>query len=263
MRRVFCALVAAAALSIGLTAQIRPTSQEADRIQKETEQRAQKRAEELAFRSAVLLGTLNPDADRAIRRWAVAVRDWKKERNAGAAPLVAEGVLFDCLSRLHGIVTSQIATEKPVTYAADFAANRRGHAVKAFKAALDIERDLTEARFRHARLRAADDPRARQELETLSDGSFGVVSYLAAISRAEAARGLGDADGARRWYGRAAELRPRSAAPQIALASLGQPRSLPFDTFETSDPYYSYPCTVLTEPVGAELARRAAAVTIK
>ena len=31
---------------------------------------------------------------------------------------------------------------------------------------------------------------------------------------------------------------------------------MPFDTLDHTDPYYSYPCVVLTAPVDAELSRR-------
>lgn len=264
MGRFLFGLIVAAGIGAGLAAQIR--SPQDDR-QRAIEDFARKKADEMAALNASRLGFLSQDGNLAIRRWDEAVRQWKQEKGAGAGPRLAEGVLFDCLSRFHGVLTAMVSSEPregglnydPGTVQAE----RPARAAKAFEAALEADPTLAEARFRRARLRAAKDARARSELETLASGSPGVFSYLAAISRAETARELEDHDGARRWYTRAAELMPGAPAPQLGLASLAPPRPLPFETFLVSDPYYSYPCTVLTEPVGAELSTRVAAVIIK
>src|SRR4051812_31917091 len=98
---------------------------------------------------------------------------------------------------------------------------------------------LIEARFRDARIRADKDHDARTQLEQLSDAT-GLIAYLAAMSRAETARALEDASGARRWYERAAVLFPNAPAPRVGLAAFTGD-AVPFD------------CVVVTEPVRAQL----------
>src|SRR5580765_2396721 len=44
----------------------------------------------------------------AFTRWSEAAKGWKKEPRAGAAPLLAEGVLFDCLGRLPGVAMGPV-----------------------------------------------------------------------------------------------------------------------------------------------------------
>ena len=118
-----------------------------------------------------------------------------------------------------------------------------------------MDSGLVEARFRDARIRARQDADARAQLEQLSSET-GVIGYLSAISRAEAARDLGDLNGARRWYEFAIARVPGAPAPHFGLASVLPATPVPFEALSSTDAYYSYPCVVLTEPVAAELSRR-------
>src|SRR5262245_27934666 len=52
---------------------------------------------------AATTGSMSPEGWLAFYRWNDAALVWKKEKDAGAAPLLAEGVLFDCLGRLQGV----------------------------------------------------------------------------------------------------------------------------------------------------------------
>jgi hypothetical protein len=258
MRTLLLALVVSAAIGLVLSAQgsVRPPGA----VVAEAEQRVKDLAlnaygPELADHSKVIMGTLSADEARPLRRWDRVVQEWKKEKGAGAGPLLAEGVLFDCLSRLHGILTPVLSSETPVPYFLDLAAERPKRASKAFQAALKIDPGLTEARFRDARIRARKEVGARTQLEQLSNET-GTLGYLAAMSRAEMARAVDDVTGALRWYERAIALAPGAPAPHFGLAALSAGPAVPFDALQHTDSYYSYPCVVLTEPVGAELSRR-------
>ena len=88
--------------------------QGAQETQQLLENTARTKAEELgASVKGTALGFLGPDASRTITRWDLTVRQWKREKGAGAAPLLAEGVLFDCLGRLQGVRTPQLSSELP------------------------------------------------------------------------------------------------------------------------------------------------------
>jgi hypothetical protein len=250
MRALPFAMVVALSVGTRLEAQ---TAAETREMQERVRKTAQTKSEELSDRvRATTLGTLSPEAE-----WNQAVTKWKSEKNAGAGPLLAEGVLFDCLGRLQGVKTRLLTSEDPVPYFADLAAQRPARAARAFDAALKIDPALIEARMRAARIRAAKDPRAALELERLAEAPIrGPFAYIAAISRAEAARARDDKAGARRWYDRAVVLDPRSAAAAIALSSLHPGPAIAFAQINSDDLYYTYPCTVLTATIRDALSER-------
>ena len=226
--------------------------------QKRVEELAQRTAEEMArFAKGWQVGTLHPEAFQAFYRWGEAVRLWKKEKGAGAAPLLAEGVLFDCLSRLQGVKTP--GSEEEGGGRLDILeAKRPARAAKAFDAALKIDPHLIEARMRAARIRAPKDSRAALELERIAgDRTDSAFSYLAAISRAAVAHGQYDSVTALAWYERALALYPRSTAAAIAISALRPAERLAFAAFAADDLYYSYPCTILTPDVASALVERA------
>jgi tetratricopeptide (TPR) repeat protein len=194
-----------------------------------------------------------------------AIKLWKKEPRAGAAPLLAEGVLLDCLGRLQGVTTRLVSTEVPLPPPFTAVAERRpSRAARAFDAALKIDPHLIEARMRAARIRAPSDSDAVLELERVTEDQTGSpFPYLAAISRAEVALAQKDSPAAIRWYQRALELNPRSSAATIALSVLTPGAPLVFDTLDTTDLYYTYPCRVLTSEVDAALAERVRTVVLK
>lgn len=231
---------------------------QAGEIQKRVEDLALSRAEELAMRvRGTTLGRLSPEADRAVLRWELAVREWKGERGAGAAPLLAEGVLFDCLGRLEGVRTTLLRGEQARPYFADLAAARPGRAAKAFEAALRLDPGLVEAQFRLARIRAPRDSKALQVLEQLAASATLVpIGYLAALSRAELSRDRGDTATAIRWYDQALSLFSGSTAATIALGSLRPNTAVSLAERDRADPHYSYPCTILSAHVAAGLGER-------
>lgn len=255
MRGPLLVTVLGAGLWLVLSAQVRPPESVITDAEQRVREQAALRGEALLGRSKVVMGTLNTAEDHALRRWDRIVQAWKRERGSGTAPLLSEGVLFDCLSRLHGILTGVLSSEESVPYFLDLAARRPRRASKAFQAALKVDPHLTEARFRDARIRADKDLDARAQLEQLS-GETGLIAYLAAMSRAETARNLKDDAGARRWYARAVVLFPNAPAPRVGLAALTPGTAVSFHTLDPTDPYYSYPCVVLTPSVDAELSRR-------
>ncbi len=259
MRTRSVALVLIVGIDLVLFAQvpIRPPGSVSSEAAQRVESEALLYGEKLADRSKVVMGTLNPTETRAFRKWDLVAQTWKREKGVGAAPLLAEGVLFDCLSRLHGVLTFVLRSEMAVEYFLDLAAERPRRADRAFQAALKIDPHLTEARFRDARIRAERDLDARKQLEQLTEEP-GMIGYLAAMSRAETALALKDTGGARHWYERAVSLSPTAPSPRIGLAALSPGRPVPFDALDRTDSYYSYPCVVLTQPVDAELSRRIA-----
>jgi tetratricopeptide (TPR) repeat protein len=227
------------------------------------EERARKSAEKhaegvLPRAMATTVGALNADANSAFRRWDEAVKLWKKEKNAAAAPLLAEGVLLDCLGRMQGVRTQLVSNEKHVPPPfINQSQPRPGLAAKLFDAALKIDPRLTEARMRVARIRGADNADAMRTLEAVAEApDGGSVAYLAAVNRAEAARKRDELAIATKWYERALALHPGSAAATIGLMSLRPPSSVAFEQLDADDPYYSYPCRVLTPEVQAGLAER-------
>ncbi len=96
-----------------------------------------------------------------------------------------------------------------------------------------------------------------RELENLAEGSDdSPFTYLAAVSRAEAARAMRDRPGAVTWYLRALEIYPRSAAAAIGLAGLDPDGPMAFENVDTRDLYYAYPCTILTAEIHKALSNR-------
>jgi tetratricopeptide (TPR) repeat protein len=256
MRAFLCALLVAASSGASVEGQLPPqtVTQEA---QKRVEDLAQRTAEEMArFARGWQVGQLHPEAVQAFSRWNAAVQLWKKEKSAGAAPLLAEGVLFDCLSRLQGVKTLGFKDEGPGRLDI-LEARRPARAAKAFDAALTIDPRLVEARLRAARIRASENSRAAVELEKIAnDPTSYPYSYLSAISRAAVAHAQSDSVTALAWYERALALHPRSTAAAIAVSALRPAQPLPFEALAVDDLYYSYPCSILTPAVAGALAER-------
>lgn len=203
-------------------------------------------------------GVLSDDAARAFIRWDATTSRWKREREAGAAPHLAEGVMWDCLSRMGGVVTPpMVSAESGGGFAEEKERARPIFAVKAFDLALKLDSTLIEAQFRRARILAATDADAAKDLERLAGrGTDTTIEYLSAISRAETAVRQKETAIAVQWYEGAQMLYPRSAAAAIGLSLLVPTRDVAVDELDATDPYYRYPCRVLTAAVDRELTRR-------
>jgi hypothetical protein len=261
-RASLCVVLAALSSRASVDAQLPP--QGLPQVQKQVDDFAAREAEKLALLAKVQVGTLNPEVDAAFRRWDEAVRLWLQEKGAGAAPLLAEGVMFDCFGRLQGVRTSLLRTEGPLGEFDELAALRPARAAKAFDAALRIDPHLIEARMRAARIRAATDARAALDLEHIaSDQSGSPFSYLAAVSRAAVAHAHHDAETAIYWYERSLALNPRSTAATIGLSTLKPAAVLPFEALDSKDLYYTYPCRVVTADVSTALVERMRRVVLK
>jgi tetratricopeptide (TPR) repeat protein len=260
---VLCAVIVAASSGEGVDAQAPPLTV-TQQATKEAEELAQRVAEEAArFAKGWQVGQLHPEAAQAFYRWEAAVQLWKKEKSAGASPLLAEGVLFDCLSRLKGVKTLGFKNEGPGRLDI-LEAKRPARATKAFDAALKIDPHLIEARVRAARIRAQEDSRAAVQLETIAnDAAKYPFAYLSAVSRAAVAHAKSDSVTALAWYERALALNPRSTAGAIAISALNPARPVSFEALGTDDLYYSYPCTILTPDVAGALAERIRKVALK
>ncbi|MEZ5319084.1 MAG: hypothetical protein R2752_16910 [Vicinamibacterales bacterium] len=187
MRKHRAAVVAAFLLGASLTArpahaQVLPPVTARPGIQELTETHAEELAKALELRVyGTMTGNLHPEVQATITHWAAAVRDWEREPDAGAAPRLAEGVLFDCLGRMTGVRTLPLSIEENRPFFLDLADARPGRAVKAFDEALKLDPTMVEARFRADRIRASSDPDAARDLEQLAqDGSMPLLAYLAA-----------------------------------------------------------------------------------
>lgn len=247
----------------GAQAQSPPTT----RQQQERQDFANRLATEWALKvgdlsKGVIVGTLTDEVAASFLRWESAVRTWKDVQGAGASPYLAEGVLFDCLGRMTGVRTPVLRGEKSTPFFFDLADGRPGRAVEAYERALLRDPNLHEARFRAARIRAKSDAAAARTLEGLaSDPANALLAYLAAVSRAEVAVVKSDLALAAVWYERARAIHPASAAAAIGLASVSPVQSIGFAEIDGNDPYYLYPCRILTKEVDEQLAARIRAVT--
>lgn len=244
-------------LGAGANTQVRLPQGQSTGGQSAVETFIEARAEELRTHAeSTRLGRLSLEDERSFYILGLVVRDWKNERGAGVAPLMAEGVLLDCLSRLRGVRGFPLVSGRSMFWTGDYASQHGSNAAKAFDAALKIDPNQVEARMRRARIRGTNDARARAELEAVAnDASGSPLSYLAAVSRGVIAHRTGDSDTAVRWYERARALHSRSTAAAVGLRALGaDARSL--QGLDADDLYYTYPCTVLTPGVHAELVQR-------
>jgi len=258
-RALVFSLVAALTVGGGAVTAERQSAEELNKIRAYVEALVLRESEVAgATMKGFARGVLSDAAVREFHRWDTTNVLWKRERGAGAAPHLAEGVMWDCASRLQGVVTQPIWSAEPAGWDDEKREKARpGLAVKAFERALKEDSTLVEAQFRRARIRAATDAKALETLEKLAAGEAGlVIPYLAAISRAEIAAKHGEPAIAIQWYERAIALHPRSVAATIALSVLRPTAGINLDQLDPSDPYYRYPCRVLTAAVDAELTRR-------
>jgi hypothetical protein len=207
-------------------------------------------------------GNLHPDGQVAMRQWAIVVWDWQRERNAGPAAWLAEGVLLDCRRRMSGLYTSfgfGLAVDRRLQTLAFIGTDR---VADLFEKALALDPGLIEARFRAAGIRAQEDPTAVTQLEQLASSEANPeVAYLAAVSRAVLAQDQRDVPTAVRWYDRARTIRPGSTAAALGMAAVQPDAAVNFDALDDDDPFYTYPCRFLTPGVGEEVARRVGALT--
>jgi hypothetical protein len=236
----------------------RPPPGRTAEIQEFIERLATEKALEVgSLAKGVSVGTLNDEASARVFWWSVAVNRWKKERNSGAGPLLAEGVLLDCVGRMIGVRTPVLSGERPTPFFFDLAESRPARSVEALEGALKIDPSLAEARFRSLRLRAAVDDPALQGLEEMARGpSSSLLTYLAAIARAEVAVAASDHPTASVWYQRAKDVHPTSVAAAIGLASLNPTIDVDLAELDSNDPYYLYPCRILTKSVDEALTAR-------
>jgi hypothetical protein len=263
MRAFLCAIIVAASSAEAFEAQ-RPPLTVTQEAQKRVEEGAQRIAEDMAaFAKGWQVGQLHPEAATAFARWDAAVRLWKQERGAGAAPLLAEGVLFDCLGRLQGLKTLEFRDEG-FGRLDTLEAKRPARAAKAFDAALKIDSRLIEARMRAARIRAPKDLRAAAQLESIANDHTGSpFSYISAISLAAQAHARSDLVTALVWYERALALNPRSTATAIGISALRPAGQISFEALGSDDLYYSYPCRILTPDIAAGFLERVQRVVLK
>jgi tetratricopeptide (TPR) repeat protein len=218
---------------------------------------AREMADAAAASARKWLGTMHPEAQAVFRIWTLAVTSWKKEA-PGPAVALAEGVLFDCLGR-----TDRLMTNFTYGRAADrrfqelARANRFERAATLFEAALKSDPTLLEARFRAARIRSLTDEKAAEALEGIATSQTNAdVSYLAAVNRAVIAQDRNDTPAAIRWYEYAQRLRPGSTAAAVGLGLVDPGSRVRFASLDSVDPYYTYPCRILTASVATELTRR-------
>lgn len=220
-----------------------------------SQQRNQQEDDELLAHIAALVGQLTPEAEKAFQEWELTVLAWQREPNSGAGAELASGVLYDCLTRLRNVWPPALSDHKDILVWS-IPEKRVKQATEALKSALRLEPTLTEAQFRLDRLLAPKVRSAAIDLQRLAADSTSPFNYLAAMTLAEIASSHKDSQTAERWYDRSIALFPGSTAARISLSALRPSAERPFATELHEDPYYEYPCRVLTPSVAAALAQR-------
>jgi hypothetical protein len=219
-------------------------------------QQNQQEDEKLLTHIAALVGQLTPEADKAFQAWELTVLAWQKEPESGASAALASGVLYDCLTRLRNVWPPALSDHKNILVWS-IPEKRVNQATDALKSALRLEPTMTEARFRLNRLLAPKVRSAALELQRLAaDPTTSPFNYLAAMTLAEIASSNKDPQSAERWYERSLALFPGSIAARVALSALRPSAEKPFVTELHEDPYYEYPCRVMTPAVAAAFAQR-------
>lgn len=225
-------------------------------------------ADSAAASARYALGTINPQGLQDFRRWMLAVTAWAEDTGDGPASALAEGVLFDCLGRttyLDQGVGRTVYLMTDFTYGRE--ADRRferlalpdrlEYAAKVLEKAYKADPTLVEARFRALRIRSLSDSKAVPSLEAIASlKDQPLLAYLAAVSLGARAQSGRDTDTALRWYRHALGLHPRSTAATVGVLALDPGASAELDALDTEDPYYDYPCRILTPAVASELSRR-------
>jgi hypothetical protein len=207
--------------------------------------------------------------------WGQALRNWLKQEPSNPLALTALGAWIDCLnsplSDSAGYWTSidslpdvdrrcigaSIGVGRP--YCAEAAG-------RAYRAALKTQPLLEEAQLRYSALGAAgslstgDMEPGRVTLAKLGrDGVSPEVRYLANMVLAESHLRLqtGSLSAAQEWFTRAAGVSERWIAPRIGLAAVAARGMKTAPMVEVSgsisDPWYRYPCEILTTAVRERL----------
>jgi len=246
-------IVLHAFLSIGGQTRIGGAPQADHRL---AQQQNQQEDEKLLAHIAALVGQLTPEAEKTFQTWERAVLAWQKEPESGVGAKLASGVLYDCLTRLHNVWPPALSDHKDILVWA-IPEKREKQAIEALRSALRLDPDNPEARFRLDRLLAPKVRSATMDLQRLAaDASTTPFDYLAAMTLAEIASSTKDPQSAERWYERAVALFPRSTAARIALSALRPSAEKPFVTELHEDPFYEYPCRVMTPAVSVALSQR-------
>lgn len=225
-------------------------------------------ADAVAARARYALGTISPEGLLEFRRWMLAVSAWAEEPGNGPVSALAEGVLFDCLGRtihLDQGVGRTVYLMTDFTYGREAdqrfeklaLPNRLDHSAKLLETSYKADPSLIEARFRALRIRSLSDVRAAAALETIATSQDQpLFAYLAAVSLGVRSQNRRDTQTALRWYRHALTIRPRSTAATIGILVLDSDADADLETLDKDDPYYSYPCQILTPSVASELSRR-------
>jgi hypothetical protein len=197
--------------------------------------------------------------------WSEVVRHWNRHDDPGARALVA-GALMDCASH-----STPSATWFPLGHD-DIGGNthcRSGNpasctreALRQYAEALKANPALDEARLRSLYLRDARAPEEFKEAAQISQGSSNAdVRYIARLMLGQWELTAGHTEAARAWFTAARTLNEHGIAPLIGLAAVDSPASvndlrvaITAPTHE--DPWYRFPCIVLTPQVQAEVLRR-------
>jgi len=226
---------------------------------------------------------------RDLTRWGLGVQAWLRDEPDSAGAQLARGVLLECLASPGRPADASLAmlsrqdrdacgvdlgrTEvRPgmVVWYPDLPAGTRCGvpARQAYEAALR-RTPLPEARLRlaHLTLQQSGKPlpsEQRQELRALAGQDLGrPLSYLTWLFLGRDSERRGDANGADEAFGAAIAVEPRWSSARTAAASARFERG-DFDAARTllgagaeltDDPWYSYPCRILTGEVRDALDR--------
>ena len=213
-------------------------------------------------------GWMSPAEMRFIRRWDAALEAWLGEPGEHADAELAHGALFECLARYGSNVWTPAVngepghSRKPFILAPADSKGRPGRALKALGRARTLDPSLTEAALRQLHVGTMQGDRtAATELEAFAGSAApGSQRYVAAILRARVAQENKDWPAAARWFEEAARIHAPGVAARIALGVYrGEAEREPWPD-QTADPFYTFPCRLLTPAVAAALESRMSAV---
>jgi hypothetical protein len=210
--------------------------------------------------------------DVALARWGFAVQWWLAAAHGDPGARLASGVLLECVAHRAGtgLISQNMLPEAARGRCMSFSpsdCHRQARRVYARVIAEKKERAATpEIALRVARLESLDDPRRGQETLRELAGSSGDarMKYLATLFLGASAEARREIDAARSAYREAMRIDPRWSSARFAAATLSvRAGDIPRDALVQPsvdegppDPYYGYPCTILTASVATELESR-------
>lgn len=210
--------------------------------------------------------------DVALARWGFAVQWWLAAAHGDPGARLASGVLLECVAHRAGtgLISQNMLPEADRGRCMSFSpSDCHRQALRLYARVIAEKKEhavMPEIALRLARLESLDDPRRGQEAlrEFAATSSDVRLRYPATLFLGASAEARREIDAARNLYLEAMRIEPRWSSARFAAATLSvrageAPREAlvrPAVGDGPPDPYYGYPCTILTASVAGELESR-------